>query len=165
MREDCRPLRAPSVRASIVAWQGRLVASGAHLGDVRDLRLAHGVVIHVEKRRHVVLVRLVAVDADDHVLAPVEPRLATGRGLLDAQLRHACGHGLGHAAERLDLIDQLLRLVRERGGERLHVVGAAQRVHHAGHPGLVLQDELGVARDAGGEIGGQRHRLVQRIGV
>ena len=39
--------------------------------------------------------------------------LAARRRLLDAQLRHARLDGLGHAAERLDLLDQLPRLVGE----------------------------------------------------
>ena len=47
------------------------------------------------------------------LLAAVDARLAARRGLLDAQLRHARLDRLGHAAERLDLLDQLPRLVGE----------------------------------------------------
>jgi hypothetical protein len=32
-------------------------------------------------------------------------------------------------------------------------------------PGLLLQDQLRVARDAGRELGRQRHRLVEGVGV
>src|SRR3546814_5807533 len=34
-----------------------------------------------------------------------------------------------------------------------------------GHPGFFLDDDLRVARDAGGEIGGQRDRLAERVSV
>ena len=48
------------------------------------------------------------------LLAAVDARLAAGRGFLDAQLRHARLDGLGHAAELLDLLDELPRLRGER---------------------------------------------------
>ena len=48
------------------------------------------------------------------VLARVDARLAPRGGLLDAQLRHAGDDRPGHAAERLDLVDQ----ARSRPGRR-----------------------------------------------
>ena len=79
-------------------------------------------------------------------------RLAPRRGFLDAQLRHARLDGLGHAAERLDLFDQLPRLVGEALRERLDVVRAAERVDHVGDAGLLGEDQLRVARDARREL-------------
>ena len=91
--------------------------------------------------------------------------LAARRRLLDAQLRHARLDRLGHAAERLDLLDELPRLVGEARGERLDVVAAAERVDHVGDAGLLGEDQLRVARDARRELGRQRDRLVERVGV
>ena len=107
----------------------------------------------------------VLVDADDHLLAAVDRGLPARRRFLDAQLRHARLDRLGHAAERLDLFDQLPRLVGEARGERLDVVAAAERVDHLGDAGLLGEDQLRVAGDAGGELARQRDRLVERVGV
>ena len=49
-------------------------------------------------------------------------------------------------------------------GQRLDEVGAAQRVGHPGHPGLVGQDLLGAQRQRRGLLTGQRERLVPRRG-
>ena len=44
-------------------------------------------------------------------------------------------------------------------------VGAAERIHGIGDPRLVGEDLLGAQRDAHGRLGGQRERLVHRVGV
>jgi hypothetical protein len=108
---------------------------------------------------------LVLVDADDHLLATIDARLALCRGLLDAHLRHARFDRLGHATHGLDLVDHLARLVDQRGGQALDVVGTGQRVDHLGDARLLLQHQLGVARDARREIGRQSQRLVEGVGV
>ena len=90
------------------------------------------------------------------LLAAVDARLAPGRGLLDAQLRHARLDGLRHAAELLDLLDERPGLRRRGLRERLDVVRAAERVDHVGDAGLLGEDQLRVARDAGREVGRQR---------
>ena len=54
---------------------------------------------------------------------------------------------------------------RQVGGQALDEVASAPGVDHAAGARLLLQEELRVARDAGREIGRQRQRLVQRIGV
>jgi hypothetical protein len=98
--------------------------------------------------------------------SPLSMRACLRRGgLLDAQLRQAVLDGLGHAAERLHLLDQLPRLVGEVLRQRLDIVGAAERIDDIGDAGLVFEDQLGVAGDAGGEIRRQRHRLVEGVGV
>jgi hypothetical protein len=48
--------------------------------------------------------------------------------------------------------------------QALDIVAAAPRVDDAGAR-FLLQEELRVARDAGGEVGRQRERFVQRVGV
>jgi hypothetical protein len=53
----------------------------------------------------------------------------------------------------------------QRVGEILDVIRAGPRIDRAADAGFLLEIELGVARDAGREIGGQRQRLVERVGV
>ena len=107
----------------------------------------------------------VLVDADDRLPAGVDPRLGAGRGLLDAQLRDARVDGLGHAAGRLDLLDVLPGPAGQVVGQPLDVGAAAPRVDDPGGAGLLLEQQLGVAGDAGGEVGRQRERLVEGVGV
>ena len=61
--------------------------------------------------------------------------------------------------------EDLLRLGLDPVGERLDVPGAAERVGHVGHAGLLHQHLLGAQGDLGRLVGGQRQRLVQRVGV
>ena len=140
-------------------------ALGTNALDPRDLRLAHGGVVDVQDVDIAGIVRHVSVDPDDDLLAAVHPRLTPRRGLLDAQLRHARRHRPGHATERLDLVDERPRRPGEARGQGLDVVRARERVHHPGDPGLLAQDELGVAGNARRRLGGQRERLVERVGV
>jgi hypothetical protein len=75
------------------------------------------------------------------------------------------GDGLGHAAHLLDLLDQLPGLLGQIGGQLLDVVGARQRIDDLGHAGLLLQDQLRVARDPGGESVGSAIASSKRVGV
>ena len=95
----------------------------------------------------------------------VDARLRARRRLLDAPLGQPLLDRLGHAAERLDLVDMALRPGREFGGQALDVIGAAPGIDDARRAALLDEEELGVARDAGGEGGRQRQRLVERVGV
>ena len=100
------PLRAASVSAPSAAatFPSR---RGADPVEARDLRRRHlGVVDGEDLAPSALVLGAVLVDADDGVLAAVDPRLAPRRRLLDAQFRHAALDRLGHAAQRLDLVDQ-----------------------------------------------------------
>ena len=92
-------------------------------------------------------------------------RLGLGGGFLDPQFRHAGLDRLRHAAERLDLLDMAPGLGGEIVGQPLDIIGAAPGIDDAGGAAFLLQEQLRVARDPGGEIGRQRQRLVERIGV
>ncbi len=92
-------------------------------------------------------------------------RLRGGGRLFDALLRQAVLKRPGHAAELLHLGDVLARARHEIGGQPLDEPRAAPRIDDARGAGFQRQDELRVARDAGGEIGGKRQRLVERVGV
>ncbi len=90
--------------------------------------------------------------------------LSSGR-LLNSELGHAGLDGLGHAAQGLHFLDDLQRRVRQVLGQRLHHVGPAPGVRHAGDLGLLLQDQLRVAGDARTELRGQAQRLVECVRV
>ena len=107
----------------------------------------------------------VAVDADDRLLAGVDARLGARGGLLDAHLGDAGLDRLRHAAGGLDLLDVLPGPLGEVGGEPLDVGGAGPRVDDPGRARLLLQHQLGVAGDAGREVGGQGDGLVEGVGV
>ena len=98
-------------------------------------------------------------------MAGIDPRLCLGRGFLDPQLRHAGLDGLGHAAQRLDFLDVAPRLGGELLRQPLDVIGATPGIDDAVGAALLLQEQLRVAGDPRREIGRQRQRLVERIGV
>ena len=156
---------APWRSASSAAWQRASSRAGADLGETRDLRLAHGGGVDVQQLDRLVHVGAVPVDPDHDVLAAVPARLAARRRRLDLRLGHACLDRLGHAAERLDLLDQPLGRARQARGQMLEVVAAAERIDDVADAGLLGEDQLGVAGDPGREVGRQRQRLVEGVGV
>ena len=108
---------------------------------------------------------LIFVDADDDFLAGIDACLASRRRLFDAHLGNAGLDGLGHSAQRFDLLDVLPRLVHQVVGQRLDIVAARPRVDYFGDAGLFLQVDLRVAGDARRKIRGQRDGFVERVGV
>ncbi len=99
----------------------------------RDLRVAHRALSISRTSIGVFLVELEFVDADDHILAPVDARLTARGGFLDAQLRDAGLDRLGHAAHRFDFVDDRLRVRGQRMRQRLDVIRAAERIDDLGH--------------------------------
>ena len=97
---------APSVRRLRAAWQAASSRSARTRSSRAICWLADLGVVDGQHVDVLGVVGLVLVDADDDLLAPVDAGLAPGGRLLDAQLGHARGDRLGHAAERLDLLDQ-----------------------------------------------------------
>ena len=144
---------------------GGLVAPGPQLRQLGDLLGAHPAVLDLEDLQIGVLVDLVLVDADHRLLAGVDAGLGAGGGLLDPQFGDPLADGLGHAPVRGHLGDMRPGPLGELVGEPLDVVGPAPGVDRAGGAGLLLQQQLGVAGDPGGEVGGQRQRLVEGVGV
>ena len=141
------------------------IAFGAEFVEAFDLGKADRGIVHVENVDGIFLGEAVFVDADDGFLAGVDAGLAAGGGFLDAHFRDACFDGLGHAAEFLGFRDMGPRAVHEFVGEGFEIIGAAPWVDHAADGGFILQKNLGVAGDAGGEIGGQGDGLVERVGM
>ena len=170
-RAGCRRRRRPRVSASSAARHAASVARRPARAASRAICCSRTSVLSTSRtsigassaRRYLLTPTI-------DLLAAVDRGLAAGRGLLDAQLRHARLDGLGHAAERLDLLDQLPRLVGEALRERLDVVRAAERIDDVGDAGLLGEDQLGVAGDAGRELASaarspRRSELVCRLCV
>ena len=142
-----------------------VVALGAQPLELGDLLAVDVVVVDPEHVELVLGREPVGVDADDLLDAGVDPRLGAGRGLLDAHLGDALLDGLGHAAGLLGLLDVRPRALGEVVGQPLDVVGAGPRVDRPRRAALLLQQQLGVAGDPGREVGRQRDRLVEGVGV
>ncbi len=68
------------------------------------------------------------VDADDHILAAIDPRLPGRGGFLDHRLGPARCDRLRHAALGLDALDQRLRGLGQFRGQRLDIIAAAERI-------------------------------------
>ena len=141
---------------------GVLVAVGLERLQALHL-LALGLGVHAQDLDLVDLVGHVLVHADhDVLLDPVALLVAPGRLLhLGADERDA----LHRPAQLVDLVDQALGAGLDLVGQRLHEVGAGERVHGVGGARLVREDLLGAQRDARGALGGQRQRLVEAVGV
>ena len=142
-----------------------VVAAALHLFEALDLARADGGIVHFARLKMRLVFQPVFVDADNHRLAPVHHGLAPRRGFFDQALGQSGGDGFGHAAERLHLLDQRPGLVGQILRQALDIEGAGQRVHDIGDAGLVLQYQLRVAGDAGGEFGGKGDGFVEGIGV
>ena len=142
-----------------------VVALGAEPLELGDLLAVDLVVVDLEHVERVLVGEPVGVDADHLLVAGVDPGLGAGRRLLDAHLRDALLDRLGHAAGLLGLEDVRPGALGEVVGEPLDVVGAAPRVDGAGGAALLLEQQLGVAGDPGREVGRQRDRLVEGVGV
>src|SRR6266446_4397099 len=136
-------LKPPAKPRSEVATTRRCTA--ADLCEARHLLLAHLAVVDVEDVDLLGAFGAVFIDADDHFLAAVDARLAPRRRFLDLELGHAALDRLGHAAERLDFLDELPRRGGHRMRQALDVVAAAQRVDDMGNAALLGEDELGIA--------------------
>ena len=161
------PLPPAALRVSASSASATAFGSRSRLSRVElvDLQLPHRGVVdfeHVDRR---FVARPVFVDADHRLRAGIDARLGARGGFLDAQLRQAGLDGARHAAEFLDFLDVAPGLFGKIVGEPLDIERAAPRIDRARGAALALQDDLRVAGDAGGKIGRQRQRLVERVGV
>ena len=107
----------------------------------------------------------VLVHTDHSLLPRVDPSLRAGRGFLDPELRDSGLDGRGHAAHHFDFADVVPSLLSQLIGKALDVIAAAPGVDRLGCAGFVLEEQLRVAGDPGGEVGGQRQRFVECVGV
>src|SRR3546814_2931405 len=79
-----------------------LVAFGLDPLDPPDLVGTDLGIVDIEDVDLVLVRQSIFVDADDHVLALVDPRLPRRRGALDMLLGEALFHRMGHPARGLD---------------------------------------------------------------
>jgi hypothetical protein len=70
-----------------------------------------------------------------------------------------------HAAQLLHLHDVGPGPLDQLVGEGFHIVGAAPGVNDLADAGLVLDVQLGVPGDTGGEVGRKGDGFVERVGV
>ncbi|GAA3310010.1 hypothetical protein GCM10020295_75970 [Streptomyces cinereospinus] len=144
---------------------GGLVAFRAQPSQLFDLLGAYGGVVDLQDLDLLVGRGAVLVHADHGLAAGVDAGLGAGRGLLHAQFGDAGVDGLGHAAGLFDFLDVLPGPPRQVVGQLLDVGAAAPGVDDPCGAGLLLDEQLGVAGDAGGEVGGQGEGLVEGVGV
>ena len=143
----------------------RVIAICTQLPQFGQLLGTHPAVLDLEHLDVGVLVDLVLVNPDHRLRTGVDSRLGPGRGFLDPQFGDALSDGLGHPATFTDLGDVGSGPLCEFVSQPLQIVGTGPRVDRAGGAGFLLQQQLGVARDARGEVCGQRQSLVEGIGV
>ena len=173
-----RPARVDRQREQVaVAAPGRLgqcregIAALLRIADLldpikpRDLGPTYRIVVDIENVDMIRLLRLVFVDPDNDLFPAIDRRLTARRGFLDAQFRHAALDRSGHAAQCLDLLDQVHRRLGDRMGQALDVVAAAERIDDMRDAAFLGEDQLGVAGDLGRGRGRQAQRLVEGIGV
>ena len=102
------------------------------------------------------------VGAEDGLAAGGHVAELLGSAFLDEALDHALADGFEITAFVLDLVEQLPSGSGQALGEVLDVVGTCSGVGHLVKVGLFLEDELLVAGDAVGKVGGQLKRHVER---
>ena len=107
----------------------------------------------------------VAVDADDHALAPLDLGLVAEARLGDLALEEVLLDRGDDAAAPGDLLEVVVGLPLELVGQVLEVVGAAERVDGVDDAGLVRDHLLRPQRDAHGVLGRERERLVEAVRV
>ena len=106
-----------------------------------------------------------AIDAHDGAFAAFDRTLVPVGRLLNLTLDEALRDGLHHAAHGLDPGQVLPGSLLEGVSEGLHRKGARQRIGHLGQAALVGDHLLGLQRQPGSFLGGQRQGFVPRIGV
>src|SRR5439155_610833 len=102
----------------------RLHAQGLHALDLFLLESR----VDAEEIDRLLVLLLVAVDADDHALAALDLGLVAEARLGDLALLEVLLDRGDHAAELLDPLEVVVRLALELVRELLEVVGAAKRV-------------------------------------
>ena len=142
-----------------------LVAFGFQACQLVQLHAAHGGIVHLQHGDVFFLVQQEFVHADHGLRAAVDARLRIGRGLFDAQFRQAFLDGLGHAAHLFDFGDVGEGLFGKVVRQAFDIVGAAPHIDCLARAAFLLQEELRVAADPGGEVGWQGEGLIEAVRV
>ena len=142
-----------------------LVAVGAQLLEFGLLFLEYLSVVDLEDLEGLLLVETVLVDADEGLTTRVDTSLGTSSSFLDAHLRDALLNGLGHTTGLLDLLDVSPGLASQLEGKLLDVGRAAPRIDNAAGARLLLDEQLGVSSNTGGEVGRQSDGLIEGVRV
>ncbi len=130
-----------------------------------DLVPSHLVLVDFQQVQGRLFLRLEQVHTDDAVRSAVDARLLAGGRLLDSELGQSGFDGPGHPPQRLHLVDERLRFLGDLACQMLHPMGTGPRIHGMGHPGLLLEEQLGIPRNAGRSVGRQGDGLIQGVRV
>ena len=141
------------------------IAAGTNTLQRCHLRLADFLIVDIENIHVIFGFQTVFVYTDNHVFAAIDAGLLARSGFFDAQFGHAGFDGLCHTAFFFHFLDQLPGFFGDVVGQRLHHVGTTPGINHLGDAGFFLDDELGVASNAGRELSRQCNCFVQRVGV
>src|SRR5262249_44233037 len=123
------------------------VARALEPRELVDLQASYRGIVDLEYLDRPLGFRPILIDPDHRLDAGIDPRMGLGSGLLDAELRQAGTDGLGHAAERRDLLDVPPGAAGEFIAEALDMERPAPRIDHPSGPALLLQEELRIAGD------------------
>ena len=118
-----------------------------------------------ECRIGLLVVEPVVVDADDDLLAAIDGAWRRAAASSIRRFGRPVWMALVMPPRPSTSSISAQAFVGEFRRQALDIIGAGQRIDDLGDAGLVLEDELGVAGDAGGEFRRQRDRLVEGIGV
>ncbi len=143
-----RPLsrvRAQLLQAAHLA----LIALRIHFQDGDGQRFLFGIGIH----------------ADDPADALVDLALIAIGRIGDLALEESLFDGGDHAAQLLDAAEVVVGLLLDAVGLRLDEEAAAERIDRVRHARLFGDDLLGAQGNRHCMFGGQRQRLIQRIGM
>ena len=122
-------------------------------------------IVDLQNINRVLLIDLKLVHADDDILATIDAGLLLGSSFFNAQLGHPALDRFGHAAQLIDLGNQLPRFGCHIVCEALHHVGPPPRIDHLPDPGLLLKHKLGVAGYPCRKIRRQSDRFIECVGV
>ena len=142
-----------------------LIAVGTQTRELVQLFGTHLWSCRPEDVDLLVLRGTVLVDADERLVTGVDPGLGARRRLLDAQLRQALVDGLCHAAGLFDLGNVRPSSFGELRGEPFDVVRKPATDRSGASSQTPAAGRLRIAGDARGEVGRQRDRLVECVGM
>src|ERR1019366_3115335 len=141
------------------------VALAFQLGQALELRFTNRGIVDIKNGNLRLLGRRVRIYADDDVSARVDTGLPARRSLFNTHFGDAGFNRLGHAAKPLHLFDQRPRRMHQFVSKPFDIIRPGPWIDKVCDASFFLQIDLGVARDTGREIGGQRQRFIQCIGV
>ena len=161
LRSSCAASSFSRASAASAAAESRARPHRLHALDLLLLERR----VDAEELDRLLVLLLVAVDADDDPLAALDLGLVAEARLGDLALLEVLLDRRDHAAELLDPLEVVVRLPLELVRELLEVVRAAERVDRVHDARLVRDHLLRPQREPHRVLGRQRERLVEGVRV